>query len=180
MRHIQPRFVVSGLCGAVLLGLAGACGDAEPPTAPGVLSLSSTIQGDGFTRVEGEAAGALWAVVEPDDWNGDLVVLLHGSVDQKAPISLDPLRHWWWNPMVDALVARGFGVAWSSYRVNGFAVEEGTVDTRIAEAMFAARFGRPRSTYLVGWSMGTHVGQKLLETSPARYAGFLSVCGSLG
>lgn len=147
--------------------------------APRVSNVTVT-DGDGFTRVHGEKAGALFAALRPDDWNGDLVVVMHGTVPADAPIALfDPIQ-WWTEPAVEALVDRGFGVALSSYRVNGFAVKEGAIDSRIAQSMFTGQFGRPTNTYLYGWSMGGTIGQMLLETSPARYDGFLSVCGVLG
>ena len=63
---------------------------------------------------------------------------MHGTVPPDAPIALfDPIQ-WWTEPAVDALVDRGYGVALSSYRVNGFAVREGAIDTRTARAMFVA------------------------------------------
>lgn len=149
-------------------------------TAPPPVANVTVTDGDGFTRVDGEKAGALFAAFRPDDWNGDLVLVMHGTSPPDAPIALfDPVQ-WWTEPAVDALVDRGYGVALSSYRVNGFAVREGAIDTRIARAMFVARFGEPSETYLYGWSMGGKIGQMLLETSPARYDGLFSVCGNLG
>lgn len=177
-------FILMVLVGLVVSG----CEDStvmSPPDPPrtelsGVANVT-VVRGDGFTRVEGEKAGALFQAIRPDDWNGDLVLLMHGLVlDPKAPVTLfDPVE-WWIEPVLEGLLDGGFGVASSSYRVNGVAVQEGAIDTRIAQAMFTAHFGRPEHTYLYGWSMGGSVGQLLLETSPDRYDGFLSVCGTLG
>lgn len=170
------------LAGPTLYG----CDDAVV-TSPGEVSTSDPVMtnvavtdGDGFTRIDGEKAGALFAVIQPDDWNGDLVLLMHGLVPEpSAPNVLIPPIQWWINPVADALVDRGFGVALSSYRVNGHAVKEGVLDTRIAQDMFTANFDRPSATYLIGWSMGGSVGEMLLETSPKRYDGFLAVCSRL-
>ncbi|HUE90094.1 MAG TPA: hypothetical protein VMO26_28770 [Vicinamibacterales bacterium] len=68
----------------------------------------------------------------------------------------------------------------SSDRINGFAVSDGIIDSRIAEAQFTSHFGRPIDTFLWGFSMGTHILQHYLERQPIQYAGGLSVCGSLG
>lgn len=153
--------------------------DSTSPVGPPAATNVTVTQGDGFTRADGEKAGALIRVIRPDEWNGDLVLLLHGHVEPNAPIvRFDPIQ-WWTEPVADALVDRGFGVALSSYRTNGWAVKEGTIDTRIARAMFTSRFGRPDNTFLYGWSMGATVGLRLVETSPHRYNGFFSVCGNL-
>jgi pimeloyl-ACP methyl ester carboxylesterase len=166
---------------AALLFMAAGCDGTEPVATFLPASVASkTVVGEGFTRVEGERAGARFALIRPDDWNGDLVVLLHGRVPPEAPLSLEPPLHWWFAPVVDELVAQGFGVAFSSYRTNGHAVREGALDSRIAQAMFTAEFGTPGDTYLLGWSMGALIGQLLVETAPERYAGFLAVCGPLG
>lgn len=161
-------------------GPAATALDSTLPVGPPAATNVTVTDGDGFTRIDGEKAGALFAAIKPDDWNGDLVLVMHGHVPPDAPIDLfDPIQ-WWTEPAVEALVDRGFGVALSSYRVNGLAVKEGAIDSRIAQNMFTGQFGRPANTYLYGWSMGGTIGQMLLETSPARYDGFLSVCGVLG
>jgi len=165
--------------------LAAACAQpATAPEAPDHVTVSRravTTAGSSFSRVEGERAGALYAALRPDEWNGSLVLLLHGQVHVNEPLQLPPQGHDpQWSEFVDRLVSDGFGVAFSSYRANGFAVREGVADTRVAQAMFTAAFGRPDETYLTGFSMGTHVGQKLVETSPASYDGFLAVCSALG
>jgi pimeloyl-ACP methyl ester carboxylesterase len=154
-------------------------------TAPlvGIRSASTgtTTGGEGYTVVDGTKAGALYTALRPDDWNGHLVLLLHGAVPPSEPVELPPFGHEpLWSDLIDQLVSDGYGVAYSSYRVNGLAVREGMIDTRVAQAMFTAAFGKPDDTYLVGLSMGTHIGQKLIETSHARYDGFLAICSGLG
>jgi pimeloyl-ACP methyl ester carboxylesterase len=169
--------------------LMPACGEAPLAPGPGGTSTGQEFQpdatpaasititdGDGFTRGLGEKAGALIEVIRPDDWNGDLVLLMHGRAPANDPVTLQHPLHWQTQPAIDDLLARGYGIALSSYRKNGQAVVEGTIDTRIAEATFINQFGSPARTYLWGWSMGGGIGQQLLQTSPARYAGLLSVC----
>jgi pimeloyl-ACP methyl ester carboxylesterase len=173
---------------ALTFGLGG-CGDriadpasqAEPaaasPAQSEPLAASVTLEdGDGYTRGLGEKAGALIEIIRPDGWNGDLVLLMHGLRSVHVPVSLRDPVEWWIQPTVDDLLARGYGVALSSYRKNGLAVDEGTVDTRIAEATFISEFGRPVRTYLWGWSMGGAIGHQVLEHAPTRYDGLLSVC----
>ncbi|MFW6085435.1 MAG: hypothetical protein ACODAA_09490 [Gemmatimonadota bacterium] len=151
---------------------------AEPNTTDPLAAHVTLEDGDGYTRGLGEKAGALIEVIRPDAWNGDLVLLMHGIAPADAPITLRHPTHWQTQPAIDDLVARGYGVALSSYRKNGPAVAEGTIDTRIAQATFTSEFGRPERTYLWGWSMGGAVGHQLLEHAPSRYDGLLSVCSS--
>ena len=145
------------------------------------LQASPTVtRGDGFTQIDGEIFGAKFRLVRPDEWNGDLVMLLHGLVPRDAPLTLPPVGHDVFDPISDGLLARGYGVAYSSYRVNGYAVREGAADSRITQFIFSLIFGRPDDIYLAGFSMGTHIGQRLVETTPRRYAGFLATCAALG
>lgn len=169
----------------IALVLAGCDGDiaevAQGPSADeGILdhvAAGVTVEiGDDYTRGLGEKAGAFFEVIRPHAWNGELVLLMHGAVAPADPIALRSPLHWQTQPTIDALVARGYGVALSSYRKNGFAVQEGATDTRIAEAAFTSQFGLPDVTWLLGWSMGGAVGHQLIGSGAGRYAGFLSLC----
>lgn len=141
----------------------------------------TTTDGDGFVQVDGKAFGAPFRLVRPDDWNGELVLLLHGYVFPGDPIALPPVGHEFiFDQLTTGLVTRGFGVAFSSYRVNGYAVREGIIDTRIAQLIYGLLFGRPSDVYLTSFSMGTHIGQRLVETLPGMYDGYLAVCAAVG
>lgn len=146
-----------------------------------VMTEHMTATGDGYTEVEGTQEGALYALLRPDKWNGHLVLLLHGFVPASEPVQLPPPGHDpLWSDLIDRLVSDGYGVAYSSYRANGMALNEGVLDTQIAEANFAAAFGKADETYLIGMSMGTLVGQALVESSSVHYDGFLAGAGALG
>ena len=145
-------------------------------SAPAFAQSTTVTQEPGYTRVDGDVRGASFILVQPDVWNGDLVVLLRGGVPAGDPAGPPESLL----PLAEALAARGYGIAMSGYRSNGFAVSDGIVDSRIAEARFTSHFGRPRDTFLWGFSMGTHILQDYLERQPGQYAGGLSVCGSLG
>jgi pimeloyl-ACP methyl ester carboxylesterase len=103
-------------------------------------------------------------------------MLMQGTAPPDLPPTLHNPLQWQVEPAIDGLLARGYGVALSSYRKTGGAIVEGALDTRIAEAAFTRQFGKPKDTFLWGWSMGGSVGHQLLEHGPSRYAGFLSIC----
>jgi pimeloyl-ACP methyl ester carboxylesterase len=120
-------------------------------------------------------SGALWAIDRPADWNGDLVVYLHGYVDPAQPLFLPD-----YGAIRDSLMARGYAVAASSYSSNGYAVAEGARDSRELSGLFADRVGRPRRTYLLGKSLGGLVGLLLTQKFPQQYDGSLLVSGIVG
>jgi pimeloyl-ACP methyl ester carboxylesterase len=188
-RHASPatrlRAVIAvAICLALMSGnvlTAAAVWKTPPRATPSVDSRGTTSDGTGYTQVDGKKAGALFRGLRPDDWNGRLILLLHGAVHPSEPVQLPPPGHEpLWSNLIDRLVSEGYGVAFSSYRVNGLALQEGVIDSRVAHSMFSSAFGKPDATYLVGISMGTSIGQKLVETSPARYDGFLAICSALG
>ncbi|MGI9629262.1 MAG: hypothetical protein ACR2QM_20735 [Longimicrobiales bacterium] len=134
---------------------------------------------EGPAEVEGEVgSGALYGLYLPADWNGDLVLYAHGYTSPDAPIALpagaeaDALR--------DALLDLGYGVAWSSYSENGYAVKEGVRQTRQLRRLFATNFGWPKRTYLMGHSLGGLITLSLAEKHPRLFDGALPLCGPIG
>jgi pimeloyl-ACP methyl ester carboxylesterase len=137
------------------------------------LSSGHAVYADGndFTRVDGEISGASFSLFRPENWNGDLVLLVHGSIPEE------------FEALASELVAGGFGVAFTALPPGsgeGSALKEITIATRMVEAQFTSHFGQPGQTYLFGSSRGAHNMSQLLETSPAKYSGMLSVCGGNG
>ncbi|MCC6382463.1 MAG: phthalyl amidase [Dehalococcoidia bacterium] len=157
-----------------------------PTAAPGRLGTSSgvatTIRPPDFVALPGAKAyfgvlgKAAYRVEMPDNWNGDLVLHLHGvrlggnEVYVSSPD--DALRQSW--------IAGGYAWAASSYSENGYAPGVGADDSMDLLQRFTTQFGAPRRVYLDGVSMGGHVTALLLEHYPDRFAGALAVCGALG
>jgi hypothetical protein len=67
--------------------------------------------------------GAFYAFAVPDDWNGDLIVYGHGIVDPAAPVAL-PTTQDGFGALKEALLQRGFAIAYSSYSENGYALKD--------------------------------------------------------
>lgn len=153
------------------------CSEADPaelttPDAPHFAKVS------GPAQIEGEIGpGALYGLFLPAEWNGDLVLYAHGYTAPQAPISLpgggsDALR--------DGLLALGYGVAWSSYSENGYAVKDGVIRTRQLQGLFTSNFGKPDRTYLMGHSLGGIVTLMAAEQHPGLFAGALPMCSLVG
>ena len=130
--------------------------------------------------VEGESwSGAKYLLAVPDNWNGDLAVYAHGYVDRGAPLVI-PTEQDKAGELRNMLLDSGYAVACSSYSENGFAVQEGTVDTLALNYYFKKQFGKPERTFLVGHSLGGLVCVRLAECLPRHYDGVLTVAGMIG
>jgi hypothetical protein len=137
---------------------------------PGSTSMIAQANEGGFTRIDGEIRGYPYSLFRPDDWNGDLVLLVHGS----AP--------WWFEIFGPIVAEQGFGVAYATFGEDTghnqmSSLKEMPILTRNVQAMFTANFGKPSRNYLYAFSRGANHSIQLLETSPARYDGVLSACG---
>lgn len=169
----------------LLLGfLIAACSD-PAPTAPPISALRSntTIAGPigplAWHAIVGGTtlSGARYAMYQPDDWNGDVVYFAHGYVAPGLPVELPTEDA---APIREALGARKFAVAYSSYSENGYAFADGLQQTHDLQGIFAARFGQPQRSFLIGQSMGSQIVQGLVERYPQDYNGALALCGLLG
>ena len=109
----------------------------------------------------------------PADWNGDLVLLAHGFEPVGVPRS-SPMSP---NDATPVFLAGGYAVAQSSYASQGWAVRDAIDDTERLRQRFVQRYGAPRRTYLVGFSMGGGVAAASLEMHPDAHDGALSLCG---
>ena len=120
--------------------------------------------------------GALYRLVRPTNWNGQLVLYAHGAVSADQPVSITPD-----DELVIALLApQGFGVAVSSFSETGWVVKDGAQRTHQLLGLFTSKFGRPTTVYVGGASMGGLIAIKLAETYPSTYAGALAACAVAG
>lgn len=134
------------------------------------------------TEVRGTTRrGAEYLLYRPrDGWNRDLVLYAHGYVAPAAPVG-------WGDPLPASLLAArratvcaGYALAASSFRANGYAVEEGIGDTLLLLPIFGWHFRTPVDDVLgVGLSLGSLVVHALAESTPY-LDGALALCGLNG
>jgi pimeloyl-ACP methyl ester carboxylesterase len=132
------------------------------------------------TTIDDSLEGAPYRITVPEEWNGELVILLHGYVFPGSPLTLPPQGHEIFTPLSENLATQGYAVAYSAYRINGYAVREGLQDSQRLVGEVTDRLGRPAEVWLLSYSMGTHIGMKLLEQGPRHYSGLLAVCAAVG
>ena len=116
--------------------------------------------------------GAPWRIDVPPGWNGELVVVMHGyeptGTPREGPMTIGA---------AEQFLARGYAVAASLYSAQGWAVEEGIVDSERLRRYFVQAYAAPRRTWAVGHSMGGLVALGSLERHPEAWDGVLSACG---
>jgi pimeloyl-ACP methyl ester carboxylesterase len=123
--------------------------------------------------------------IPPIGWNGQLVIYAHGFVEPQEPLALPTaeLELIGGNSTLAALLQSGFAFATTSFRKNGYAVEQGAEDInellRYLKKTFIAP-GSLKKTYVVGGSEGGLIAARLIEQFAQTYDGALSLCAPMG
>lgn len=160
----------------MLLVLLSACAGA-PATIPAARPEPVPLPA-GNIAIPGEATGTLGGAAfrfeVPANWNGELVMYLHGyeprSLSRALPLLQDDFDRW--------LLSKGFAVARSAYRTQGWAVAEALEDNERLRQHMLRQLPGIQHTWLIGQSMGAHVVLATLERHGEAYAGGLALCGA--
>jgi pimeloyl-ACP methyl ester carboxylesterase len=158
---------------ALLLGMPGPLAAASAPAKPEPPRVLRTPAG--LTEV-GLLDGAAYRIDVPEDWNHSLVVFYHGYAEHPAPFHIAERLSGQQEPFFD----RHFAVVQSAYSQTGWALAQAYPETDALRRYFIKKYGQPRDTYVVGFSMGGLLTSITLELNPKPYAGGLDVCGSVG
>jgi len=118
----------------------------------------------------GTINGAAYRIDFPPRWNGGVVLFAHGY----NPGPPQPLEMDWQLP---EFLSRGYAVAQSRYRTEGWAIKEGTEDIEALRMHIMRRYGRPREVFIAGMSMGGLISVATVELHPRVYDGALVLCG---
>jgi len=121
----------------------------------------------------GTLQGAAYRIDIPADWNGDLVMLMHGYQPVGAP-QTTPMKAADATPV---FLEQGYAVAQSEYASQGWAVGDAIVDNDRLRRHFIRAFARPAHTWIYGFSLGGLETVASLERYPHVYAGALVMCG---
>jgi pimeloyl-ACP methyl ester carboxylesterase len=192
-RGRDPRAAVAVVAAFALLlaactagGDGGDRGDREQDRTRAVRSAATDVPFTPCRQVActGELAGAAYEIRLPRTWNGTLLLYSHGY-RQVRPAPPD------YRPVTTAaaaapteevaaeLLRRGYALAGSAYRSNGWAVAEGMAAGEQLRDFFVERVGRPHRTYLWGDSLGGLITQLLAEKHPDWVDGAAPLCGVL-
>lgn len=122
----------------------------------------------------GTLQGAAYRIDIPADWNGDLVMLLHGYQPAGTPRPM-PMKA---ADATSIFLKQGYAVAQSDYASQGWAVGDAIVDNERLRQLFARTFARPARTYIYGFSLGGLETAASIERYRHAYAGALIMCGA--
>ena len=171
-----------------LLLLAG-CGSSSPADdrASAVRSGATDVAFTGCDTAEctGELDGAAYEIRLPEKWNGTLLLYSHGYRQAKpAPPDFSPVSTEAQSAprpeVATELLARGYALAGSAYRSNGWAVADGVAAGEQLRQFFVDNVGTPNRTYVWGESLGGLITQTLAEAHPEWVDGAAPMCGVLG
>ncbi|SHF59595.1 hypothetical protein SAMN05443575_0394 [Jatrophihabitans endophyticus] len=139
----------------------------------------------------GTLDGAKYAIVLPARWNGTLLLYSHGyRFAQAGPPSFE-------TPSTDAqvsstdedgtgqdalskqLLAKGYALAGSAYKSNGWAVADGVAAAEALHDKFTKTVGTPNRTYVWGDSLGGLISEIVAERNASWVDGAAPMCGAV-
>jgi pimeloyl-ACP methyl ester carboxylesterase len=142
-----------------------------------LVSLAFTATAAGDTVIDGRIGpGSLYRLFRPTNWNGRLVLYVHGGVAADAPVAL-PAEG---DLIISVAAAQGLAVAFSSFSSNGWDVKDGAQRSHQLLGIFTSKFGLPSRVYVAGASMGGLIAIELAETHPEAFSGALAACAVAG
>lgn len=166
-----------GLVLAVALALA-AC--SRPTASPDTAAASAPAVADAATapaaKIDSETGvleKAPYRIDVPANWNGELVMYLHGY----EPVGSERARETEQDDFDRGFLAKGYAVAKSAYSAQGWAIAEALEDNERLRRHAVQKLGKPKRTWLIGHSMGAHLALASLERHSEHYDGALAFCG---
>lgn len=119
---------------------------------------------------EGEIEGARYLILSPEKPNGKVLLLAHGYRPDDAPLSAQFKTD---DMMATTLSNEGWVIASTSYRRNGWIIDDAILDLSALKNQVAKIHGKASRTYVMGNSMGGQIAALAAE-------GKLTVDGAIG
>ena len=139
-----------------------------------LISLFHSTNAQNIARTDtGSVNHAHFKIFIPQDWKHKLVMFAHGYEFMGTPSAIT-------SPQLDLMAKifldKGFAVAASAYRYQGFALPQGVDDTETLRQYFDEKYGIPDTTFMTGQSMGGGVTLAIMENFSKNYQGALAMC----
>ncbi len=173
----RSRLMATALlaCGALTFGAASATADIPASVAANPVGYAAVDPAP--TVLTGTlSSGATFEARVPAQWNGTLVLYSHGFRGPGPNPAWDPNN----NPTLEALLARGYAVAASSYATTGWALGTAVADELETLQRFRQEHATPQRTIAYGRSMGGLVTSLIAEVPDSGVDGAVATCGLLG
>jgi pimeloyl-ACP methyl ester carboxylesterase len=160
MRTVRRLLATTMIASLAVLGLAPTMAQAAP-----------------VTRYDGALPnGATWIADVPADWNGTLLLYSHGY----NPTPNNPPVNSPGPAVAEALLARGYALAGSSYSRSGWVTDTAATDQLDTLRAVTALIGQPRRAIALGTSFGGMITGQLAERGGRSLDGAIATCGLMG
>lgn len=181
--------VTRSVCTAVLVTLAAPAGAAAPgtgerplpppvevrPEPEGIMLADPAFEPLPGARADfGRLGGAVYQIEVPEEWNGRLVLYMHGFAEFAPEANVAPMdfRRY--------LIEHGYAWGASSFSSTSLIPGRSADETAALWDYFARTYGRPTRSYLNGLSMGGAASNIAAERYADRFDGALGLCGAAG
>ena len=142
------------------------------------LLLATLLTGAATAAVKkGEIDGATYLIATPEKWQGKLVLIAHGYRMEDQPLDGDFDVQ---NRFDEDLLAKGWAIASTSYRRNGWIVEDAITDLKALRDRVEKDEGKVERCIVVGSSMGGLIGTLIAEGALDRIDGVVAIGAYLG
>ena len=132
----------------------------------------------GATEIRrGEIHGAKFATAVPEDWQGKLVLIAHGFRSEDAALGADLDVT---DEFTAPLLKQGWAVAVTSYRRNGWIIEDAIEDLKNLRDHVAGAHGEVKRCVVVGNSMGGLIATLIAEGAMKGVDGVVAIGAYLG
>lgn len=134
--------------------------------------VTASACGAGVLVEEGTLGDAPYALALPDRWEGGLLVIAHGWRPASAPVVavLEPE-----DPLVRVYLDRGWMVAATGYRRNGWILEDAAEDIAALITLVRDDYGTPGRVVVEGTSLGANIGLWLCEAEAPLLDGLVAL-----
>jgi pimeloyl-ACP methyl ester carboxylesterase len=125
----------------------------------------------------GEINGAKYMIAAPEEWQGKLIVIAHGYRAEDQPLKADiEIDKRFATPLLD----KGWAIASTSYRRNGWIIEDAILDLKALRDHVSAAKGGVNRCILVGSSMGGLISTLAAEGAIDNLHGVVAIGAYLG
>jgi pimeloyl-ACP methyl ester carboxylesterase len=125
----------------------------------------------------GEINGAKYMIAAPEEWQGKLIVIAHGYRAEDQPLKADfEIDKRFATPLLD----KGWAIASTSYRRNGWIIEDAILDLKALRDHVSAAKGGVKRCILIGSSMGGLIGTLAAEGAIDNIHGVVAIGAYLG
>ena len=125
----------------------------------------------------GEIGGAKFMIATPETWQGKLVLIAHGFRQEGSPLDAEfDVKDEFAAPLLE----KGWGIASTSYRRNGWIVEDALLDLKALRDHVVKEHGEVKRCLVIGSSMGGLIGTLAAEGALDRFDGVVAIGAYLG